>query len=80
MGQAPGWTTRPISIQLLKSMDGKQQKKGLYLAVSLRGQAQGVFGNISIKSKDYAKLVLAPEERFAPPQSNQTIQRQAEGT
>ncbi|MEW8542943.1 MAG: retroviral-like aspartic protease family protein, partial [Candidatus Thiodiazotropha sp.] len=47
-----------------------QTQKGLYLAVSLRGQAQGVFGNISTKSKDYDKLVLALEERFAPP--NQT--------
>ena len=47
-----------------------QTEKGLYLAVSLRGQAQGVFGNISTKSKDYDKLVLALEQRFAPP--NQT--------
>ena len=45
-------------------------EKGLYLAVSLRGQAQGVFGNISTQSRDYDKLVLALEERFAPP--NQT--------
>ena len=47
-----------------------QVEKGLYLAVSLRGQAQGVFGNISNQSKDYEKLVKALEERFAPP--NQT--------
>ena len=46
-------------------------EKGLYLAVALRGQAQGVFGNISTKPKDYDKLVLALEERFAPP--NQTV-------
>ena len=45
-------------------------EKGLYLAVSLRGQAQGVFGNIATQSKDYDKLVRALEERFAPP--NQT--------
>ena len=45
-------------------------EKGLYLAVSLRGQAQGVFGNISTQSRDYDKLVKALEERFAPP--NQT--------
>lgn len=44
--------------------------KGLYLAVSLRGQAQGVFGNLSERSKDYDSLVTALEERFAPP--NQT--------
>ena len=44
-----------------------QTEKGLYLAVSLRGQAQGVFGNISTQSKDYDKLVKALEERFSPP-------------
>jgi len=42
-------------------------KKGLYLAVSLRGQAQGVLGNLSSKSKDYNALVKALEERYAPP-------------
>jgi len=45
-------------------------EKGLYLSVSLRGQAQGVFGNIASKSSDYDGLVKALEERFAPP--NQT--------
>ena len=47
-----------------------QTEKGLYLAVSLRGQAQGVFGNLSTQSKDYDMLVQALEQRFAPP--NQT--------
>ncbi len=46
------------------------REKGLYLAVSLRGQAQGVFGNLSIRSNDYHLLVTALEERFSPP--NQT--------
>ena len=46
------------------------KEKGLYLAVALRGQAQGVFGNLASKSKDYDSLVNALEERFAPP--NQT--------
>ena len=45
-------------------------EKGQYLAVSLRGQAQGVFGNLSSNSRDYDTLVKALEERFAPP--NQT--------
>ena len=45
-------------------------EKGLYLAVSLRGQAQGVFGNIATQLMDYDKVVKALEERFAPP--NQT--------
>ena len=46
------------------------KEKGLYLAVALRGQAQGVYGNLATKTKDYDSLVKALEERFAPP--NQT--------
>ena len=46
------------------------KEKGLYLAVSLRGQAQGVFGNLSTKTHDYDELAKALQERFAPP--NQT--------
>ncbi|KAH3722405.1 hypothetical protein DPMN_065363 [Dreissena polymorpha] len=40
--------------------------RGLYLAVSLRGQAQGVFGNLAQNSSDYNSLLQALEERFAP--------------
>ena len=47
-----------------------ETEKGLYLVVSLRDQAQGVFRNLSTQSKDYDKLVQALEQRFAPP--NQT--------
>ena len=42
----------------------------MYLAVSLRGQAQGVFGNLAGGTHNYTELVKAFEERFAPP--NQT--------
>ena len=52
----------------LNRWDDKQ--KGLYLSVSLRGQAQGVFGNLDTERTDYSSLVRALEERFAPP--NQT--------
>lgn len=45
-------------------------EKGLYLAVSLRGQAQGVFGNLANKSNNYKELVTALQDRFLPP--NQT--------
>ena len=44
-----------------------ENEKVMYLAVSLRGQAQGVFGNIASKSHDYSELVKALEDRFAPP-------------
>ncbi|KAH3700295.1 hypothetical protein DPMN_075270 [Dreissena polymorpha] len=47
-----------------------EKEKGLYLAVSLRGQAQGVFGNLSKQCDDYTELVIALQERFQPP--NQT--------
>ena len=40
------------------------------MAVSLRGQAQGVFGNLASKSSNYTELANALQERFAP--SNQT--------
>ena len=46
------------------------EQKGLYLSVSLRGQAQGVFGNLGSGKPSYKDLVTALEERFAPP--NQT--------
>ena len=35
-----------------------ENEKGLYLAVSLRGQAQGIIGNLG-KSNDYKELVKA---------------------
>ena len=42
-------------------------EKGMYLAVSLRGQAQGVLGNLPERLKrDYYSLLSALEERFAP--------------
>ena len=48
-----------------------ENEKGLYLAVALRGQAQGILGDLPIdKQQDYKSLVKALEERFAPP--NQT--------
>jgi hypothetical protein len=47
-----------------------ENEKGLFLAASLRGQAQGVLGDLPGDSSDYRYLVQALEERFAPP--NQT--------
>ena len=36
-----------------------EKEKGLYLAVSLRGQAQGVFGNLAKDSCKYDELAKA---------------------
>ena len=47
-----------------------EREKGMYLALSLRRQAQDVFGNIVSKSHDFTELVKALANRFAPP--NQT--------
>ncbi|XP_071141135.1 uncharacterized protein [Mytilus edulis] len=48
-----------------------ESEKGLYLAVSLRGQAQGVLGNLPTdKRQDFKELVMSLEERFSP--ANQT--------
>ena len=48
------------------------EDKGLYLAAALRGQAQGVLGDLPEKSKsDFDSLVKALEERFAPPNQNE---------
>ena len=48
-----------------------QEEKGLYLAVSLRGQAQGVLGNLPHSDRqDFDKLANSLEERFSP--CNQT--------
>ena len=47
-----------------------ENEKGLFLAASLRGQAQSVLGDLPGDSSDYRYLVQALEERFAPP--NQT--------
>lgn len=46
------------------------EEKGLFLAASLRGQAQAVLGNLPGDNTDYYYLVQALEERFGPP--NQT--------
>ena len=48
-----------------------EQEKGLHLAVSLRGSAQSILGNLHGDSKkDFTSLCKALEERFAP--ANQT--------
>ena len=51
---------------LLNNWD--ETEKALYLAVSLRGQSQGVLGNLPGGAiKKYTDLITALDERFAPP-------------
>ena len=48
-----------------------QEKKGLFLALSLRGQAQAVLGDLPTdRGQHYETLVKSLRERFSPP--NQT--------
>ncbi|KAK3104661.1 hypothetical protein FSP39_007335 [Pinctada imbricata] len=50
--------------------DWNEAEKGLFLAVSLRGGAQAVLGNLPVESrKNYKELCTALEDRFCP--SNQ---------
>ena len=52
-------------------------EKGLYLAVSLRGQAQGILGDLPKgKQENFKSLVKALEERFAPPNQDELYRAQ----
>ena len=65
------WMDYKAHFEACAELNGwNKEQKGLYLSVSLRGQAQGVFGNLGSGKHDYDGLVTALEERFAPP--NQT--------
>ena len=65
------WTDYRAHFEACAELNGwSEEQKGLYLSVSLRGQAQGVFGNLGPGRPSYKDLVIALEERFAPP--NQT--------
>ncbi|MCG8045579.1 MAG: retroviral-like aspartic protease family protein [Candidatus Thiodiazotropha endolucinida] len=65
------WVDYKAHFEACAELNGwSKEQKGLYLSVSLRGQAQGVFGNLGSGKPAYDDLVTALEERFAPP--NQT--------
>lgn len=67
------WIDYKAHFEVCAALNGWSEKeKGMYLAVSLRGQAQGVYGNLGpgANTTDYTELVRALEERFSPP--NQT--------
>lgn len=55
----------------------KEQKRGLYLAVLLRGQAQNVLGNFPYAQKhDCALIVNALKKRYAPSNQNDLYRNQ----
>ncbi|XP_060590432.1 uncharacterized protein LOC132745500 [Ruditapes philippinarum] len=65
------WTNYKAHFDACATLNGwNENEKGLYLSVSLRGQALGVFGNLTTKTHNYEELVRALEDRFSP--RNQT--------
>ncbi|OWF47727.1 hypothetical protein KP79_PYT26157 [Mizuhopecten yessoensis] len=48
--------------------DWSHYEKGLHLAVALRGQAQGILGDLAVsQQQDFFSLINSLEERFSPP-------------
>ena len=65
------WADYKAHFEACAKLNGwDNDQKAMYLSVSLRGQTQGVYGNLASKDATYEDLVRALEERFAPP--NQT--------
>ena len=66
------WLDYKSHFEACAALNGwSNREKGLYLAVSLRGQAQGILGNLSGElGQNYNELIKALEDRFAP--ANQT--------
>ncbi|VDI38820.1 Hypothetical predicted protein [Mytilus galloprovincialis] len=62
------WNDYRSHFEACSSINGWDNlEKGLYLAASLRGQAQGVLGDLSDDKKShFDQLVRSLEERFAP--------------
>ncbi|CAG2190918.1 unnamed protein product [Mytilus edulis] len=67
------WNDYRSHFEACSSINGWDNlEKGLYLAASLRGQAQGVLGDLSDDKKShFDQLVRSLEERFAPPNQSE---------
>ena len=67
------WNDYRSHFEACASINGwDNHEKGLYLAAALRGQAQGVLGDLpEDKRGQYEQLVKSLEERFAPPNQNE---------
>ncbi|XP_021378124.1 uncharacterized protein LOC110466119 [Mizuhopecten yessoensis] len=55
------------------------EQKGLFLAVSLRGQAQDVLGKPDDRQQHYSILIKSLEDRFAPPHETELYRVQLWG-
>ncbi|CAG2207440.1 unnamed protein product [Mytilus edulis] len=66
------WNDYRSHFEACSSINGWDNLEGLYLAASLRGQAQGVLGDLSDDKKShFDQLVRSLEERFAPPNQSE---------
>ena len=62
------WLDYRAHFEVCAELNGWTEKERvMYLAVSLREQAQGVFGNVAGGTHNYTELIKALEKRFAPP-------------
>ena len=62
------WTDYKAHFEACAKLNGwTDEQKGLYLSVSLRGQAQCVYSNLGSEKHDYDDLFKVLEESFAPP-------------
>lgn len=61
------WTDFRAHFDACAQLNGwTEEEKGLYLSVSLMGQAQGVWGNLSSKTTDYKELTKHWRIDFRP--------------
>ena len=76
------WLDYKTHFDVCADLNGRNAKqKGLHLTVSLRGQAQGVLGNLPAGDRqDFGKLVKALTERFFTGDTDRTIHNTVEGT
>ncbi|CAG2198697.1 unnamed protein product [Mytilus edulis] len=75
------WIDYKSHFEACSSINGwTDTEKGLYLAVSLRGQAQGVLGNLPTdKRQTFIELVRSLEERFSPANQTELYRTQLRG-
>ena len=56
------WLDYTAHFEVCTELNGwTEKKRGLYLAVSLRGKAQGVFENLAGGTRNYTELIKAFE-------------------
>ena len=74
---AGSWHDYVVHYEVCARINGwSEQEKGLYLAVSLLGQAQTLVGTYDGPLDDYKRLKTILQERFAPPKQTELYRAQ----